>query len=814
MSLFLTVYFYKYLKRFVIIVKDFFQTISIRTKLTLAILFSCTLLLVIVGGSFLAVELHSSRAALIQEVSTLASSLATNSSRSLVLGKYSEIEETLSSLRQQKNIHAAYLFDLSGKPVAEYLNQNNSDLILTSLKTDFTRDGTPFLLPDEEHQIFDSNHLSCFVPVYFADKSVGSIYLLSDLSTLYARLKGVAYGFILAFVLLLLGSWQLARWVQKPLSTPLVKLSDVMGQVSESKNYSIRAEKMSTDEVGSLVDGFNRMLEQIEQQQDELILHQAELEQTVTERTAELRETVDQLDQARHLADSANEAKSEFLSKMTHELRTPLIGVLGMNELLQRTDLDERQMLLTDTVQKSGEELLKLISDVLDISRIEAGRLVLEPAAVDLHQIVEDVACLLFPMARNKGLDLVTDISHDATWRVYADENRIRQIVMNLIGNAIKFTSSGRVVVSLKCSLEDNQHGLFTLSVADTGIGMDEQSKDRIFDLFYQSDRSGTREQQGSGLGLAIVRQLVDLMDGRLTLTSGLDRGSSFQIQVRLPLIEKKVFSIPQALIGETVFLCMDKSLERDILVERLTELNCKVDLATSADNAYYQLSAAQRNGAHYSLLLVDQTIQTVIGQPLFLSLREVDKLQSQRILLLCHEQKHHVSLLKNESKLQFPLCWSNLCDAVTYSWQSLQLISGPTVSFKEDNLTAVASAEIFLLGQKFASRELLRLVLAKSDIEVTLIDQIDGLITDNSANKKSCLLIDCPYLPEPELIEFLRLHRSDFATIVLFSSIPSGEGLASFDIHHLPKSLNEYVIETSLKPLLSDVIQQRGHSA
>jgi len=804
--------FFEISKRLIITVTDFLQTMSIRTKLTLAILLSCTLLLVIVGGSFLAVEMHSSRAALIQEVRTLASSLATNSSRSLVLGKYSEIEETLSSLRQQQNIHAAYLFDLSGKPVAEYLNQNKADLILTSLRHDFKHIGGQFILPDGGKQVFDLNHLSCFVPVYFADRSVGTIYLLSDLRALYERLEGVAYGFVLAFILLLLTSWQLARWIQKPLSTPLVKLSEIMEQVRASKTYSIRAEKLSTDEVGSLVDGFNRMLEQIEQQQSKLIHHQTELEQTVAERTAELRVTVDQLDQARRLADAANEAKSDFLSKMTHELRTPLIGVLGMNELLQRTDLDERQMLLTDTVQKSGEELLKLISDVLDISRIEAGRLELEPTAVDLHQIVEDVASLLFPMARNKGLGLVIDISFGALWKVYADENRIRQIVMNLIGNAVKFTSSGQVVVSLTCVQEGDGNGLFTLNVVDTGIGLDEQSIEKIFDLFYQSDRSGPREQQGSGLGLAIVRQLVDLMDGQLTLTSDLDRGSNFQVQLRFPLIEKKVFSIPENLMGKTVLLCMDKSLERDLLVERLTELNFKVDVMTCADNAFYHLSAAQRNGKPYSLLFVDQVLHTLTGQPLYQSLRDADQFQPHRTIILCHEHSQQTSLLKNETKLQFPLCWSNLCEVVTYSWQGLQLISKPSVSLDQKKLTEEVRTEFLLLGQKFASRELLRLVLAKNDISVRLVDQVGDLVSENSVNRKNCLLIDCPYLPESELADFLMCHHSDFAKIILLSATPPGDYLASFDVHHLPKSLNEHIIEHSLKPLLADDIQQSGH--
>lgn len=794
--------------------KIFIQTISIRTKLTFAILLSCTLLLVVVGGSFLVVELYSSRAALVQEVTTLASSLATNSSRALVLGKYSEIEEILSSLTQQKNIHAAYLFDSSGKPVAEYLKQHNSDLILTSLKNDFTNDVSPSLLSGGKQQVFDSKHLSCFLPVYSSGKTVGTIYLLSDLSSLYARLRGVAYGVVFAFVLLLVGSWMLARWIQQPISHPLVQLADIMGRVSRSNNYSLRAEKLSTDEVGSLVDGFNRMLEQIEMQQKKLIAHQASLEQTVTERTAELREIVEQLDQARKLADSANEAKSDFLSKMTHELRTPLIGVLGMNELLQRTSLDEQQLLLTDTVQKSGEELLKLISDVLDISRIEAGKLELNPATVSLAQIIEDAAGLLTPMAQDKGLDLVTDISLDSVWRVHVDENRIRQIVMNLIGNAVKFTLSGHVAISLKCTVQDQQTGLFTLCVADTGIGMDEKSKTRVFDLFYQSDNAGTREQPGSGLGLSIVRQLVDLMDGDLNLHSDPGQGSSFRVQLRLPLVEKINFSIPQSLLGESVFLCMEESQQRAVLVERLSELNCKVDITANADNACYHLRAAQRDGKPYALILVDQAIQTMTGRPLSLLLREAEEFQSQRVILLCYDQSHQNTLLKNETKLQLPLRWSSLTDVLTSSRQNLQLVSGSSVCVTVDKPSYEGSTNIILLGQKVASRELLRLVLAKNNIDVRVVDHIDDLVPEQSANRDNCLLIDCPYLPEHELVEYLNSHQHDFTAIIMLSPLPLADCFAPFNVHYLQKPLNESAIENVLRPLLPKTCQRRGESA
>ncbi len=473
--------------------------------MTLAILLSCSLLLVIVGGSFLVVEFYASRAALSQELRTLGSSLATNSSRPLVLGKYDEIEDILASLKAFKNVHAAYLFNDSGRPVAEYLNQQNSQLVLTAVRNDFRSSADNYSLPSGGGLIFGFQHLSCFVPVLYDSKAVGSIYILSDLKALYARLAFMFSGSLIAFLLLLTGSWFMARWIQKPLSEPLVHLADVMKKVRITRRYSLRAEKVSDDEVGFLVDGFNRMLEQIEDQQASLLRHQDSLEETVAARTSELRETVRQLDIARQQADAANEAKSEFLSKMTHELRTPLIGVLGMNELLQRSQLNEQQIVLTETVQKSGQDLLALISDILDISKIEAGKLKLEPEVVELYTIVEEVTHLLAPKASEKGIAMVCDITADALWKVSADAGRIRQILMNLIGNAIKFTETGSIIVSLDCSTHDLKSGEFVLSVADTGVGMDETVKQKVLRCFISPKFTKVRE---NNMVLAWVWQL------------------------------------------------------------------------------------------------------------------------------------------------------------------------------------------------------------------------------------------------------------------------------------------------------------------
>ncbi len=521
---------------------QFFNNLSIKTKLTLAIMLSSAVLLLVISSIVLISEIYATRTVLTHELRMLANTLSANSRQPLVLGKYSEVDALLASLIHQDNIHAAYFFDSKGVPVAEYLQQHDSRFVFQVLQSDFKEVYKPFWTDSiTEHRLLSIKHLSLFTPVFYQGKHIATLYLLSDLSRLYGHLSGVAFAITLSVLLMIFLSWLLAGYLQKPVSVPLLQLTGLMEDVSESKDYSIRAEKMSGDEIGTLVDGFNRMLAQIELHQASLAGHQIYLEQTVAERTAELRTAVANLEQARQQAEAANEAKSHFLSRMTHELRTPLIGVLGMNELLTRTSLSEQQQVLVDTVQKSGEQLLHLISDVLDFSRIEAGKLQLDPNHFELHQVFTDAVALLSPQAQEKGLSLVLNLPSNATWKVSADETRIRQILMNLIGNAIKFTSIGSITVSLYCPQQSDSSGTFVFEVADTGAGMTTEVKQQIFDVFYQADGTGSGAKSGTGLGLAIVKQLVDLMDGKLNLVSTPGQGSRFRVMVELPLVEETV---------------------------------------------------------------------------------------------------------------------------------------------------------------------------------------------------------------------------------------------------------------------------------
>ncbi|HET8923308.1 MAG TPA: response regulator [Candidatus Acidoferrum sp.] len=739
-----------------------FRNSSIQRKLTVVIFFTSVLGLSLAAMAFEFYERASFRRALADELNSHAATLGLHTAASLAFNDRNAAQELLASLRVERHIVEACVYDKRANLFAEY-------------QRDAAASTCEVLAPTSEGTQFGAEMVTYTQSITLSGEKTGTIVIFSDYSQLDAKMGRFreisAIVLLFSIVVMALAAFRLVRLITEP----ILQLAAVAERVSVTEDYSLRAIRVGEDEVGRLVGSFNQMLGRIQEHDAALQHANEELELRVQVRTQELQleveertraeETLseerrvlralidnvpdymyvkdtdcrflvanvpvarqmgaktpdellgkndfdfyprelaetfyndeqkvirsgqeeinreemgldpqgnvsqvlttqvplrdkngrvtgivgigrditylkkaqDEMQKAREAAETASRAKSEFLANMSHEIRTPLNGIMGMTDLALETQLTAEQREYLETVKTSSDSLLTVINDILDFSKIEAGKIDLEVADFEIRDSLETTLKTLAVRADEKGLELLCEVAPEVPEIVRGDAARLRQVVTNLVGNAIKFTNEGEVAMKVKMEAGEGHDLILRFTVSDTGIGIAPEKHEVIFDPFAQADTSTTRKYGGTGLGLTISARLVRMMGGSIWVESEKGRGSHFHFTVRMGAADLRKIRIgtiapPEILRGVRVLVVDDNPTNRRILEGMLKRWEMRPVSVEGGEQALAQLVSAWKAGEAFSLVVLDMHMPKMDGFALVGRIRQRPELSAATIMML-----------------------------------------------------------------------------------------------------------------------------------------------------------------------------------